>query len=336
METIGAAERATPLIAVARADNGDAVALLPLARRRIGPLRVASFQGGRMANYRMGLFREPERWTRAEIEALLREVARKASLDLFAFVQQPFAWRGKANPMRELGGDPSPSFGYATHLGADPAAWLAAHYSADARKKRRSKTRKLLAFGPVAFRRAETSEEKRLAFAALLAQKRARFSALKQPNEFDHPAVEAFLARLAGGAAGFEWFVATAGERVVSVLGGFASERQFSGLVLSHDASAEIAPTSPGEWLVQAMAAQCAARGFDTLDFGVGEARYKAEACEIVVAQFDTAFAATWRGHLGAVLFRCGRRLKRRIKQSPRLFDAARRIQRFLVTPRVR
>ena len=85
METIGAAQGATPLIALARDAQGEPVALLPLARSRVGPLHIASFQGGRMANYQMGLFRDLERWTRADLEQLLRNVARQAGLDLFVF-----------------------------------------------------------------------------------------------------------------------------------------------------------------------------------------------------------------------------------------------------------
>ncbi len=185
MDTIGDAQGATPLIAFARDAQGEPIALLPLARRRVGPLRIASFQGGRMANYQMGLFREPERWTRADLERLLRNVARLAGVDLFVFAQQPMVWRDRANPMRELGGAASPSFAHMSRLDGDYARWLAAHYSADARKKRRAKSRKLAAFGEIALRRAHSPQERRAALETLLAQKRSHLTSLRLPNDFD-------------------------------------------------------------------------------------------------------------------------------------------------------
>ncbi len=152
-------------------------------------------------------------------------------------------------------------------------------------------------------------------------------------------AVEAFLLRLAGDdadAAGFQWIVATVADRIISVLGGFEREGRFSGLVFSHDDFADVAPGSPGEWLVQGLIEDSFRRGLKEFDLGVGEARYKSSACEIVEPQFDTAFAVTLVGRAGAVAFRMARGLKRRIKQSPRLLGAARALQRLFVRPPVR
>ena len=58
-------------------------------------------------------------------------------------------------PCRELGGAASPSFAHMTRLDGDYPRWLAAHYSADARKKRRAKTRRLAAIGEIALRRGQ-------------------------------------------------------------------------------------------------------------------------------------------------------------------------------------
>jgi CelD/BcsL family acetyltransferase involved in cellulose biosynthesis len=338
METIGAARGAEPLIALTRGPDGGPAALLPLSRSRFGLVHAAGFQGGRMANYQMGLFREPERWTRADVERLLKGAARAGGVDLFMFAQQPGEWRGRPNPMHTLGGDPSPSFAYSTRLGKDYAAWLAAHYSGGARKKRRSKTRKLQPLGAVALRRPETPADRRAAFDTLLAQKSARMAERELPNEFDDPAVVAFVARLDAERAvtGFEWRLGLVGERIVSVYGGLARDGRLSGLVFSHDISADIAPGSPGEWLMLALADEAIGLGFDELDLGVGEARYKTEVCEIVEPLFDTAYPVTAIGILGAAAYRLQRRLKRRIKQTPALFDAARALQRFIVRPPAR
>jgi CelD/BcsL family acetyltransferase involved in cellulose biosynthesis len=191
----------------------------------------------------------------------------------------------------------------------------------------------LQALGEVKRHRAETPAERREAYEALIAQKRARMTALALPNEFDDPAVAAFIGRLSdldGAGTGFEWHVARAGERIVSVYGGFERQGRLSGLVFSHDVSPDVAPASPGEFMVLSLAEHAFARGLEMLDYGVGEARYKTESCEIVEDLFDTAFAANVMGLAGAAAFRLARRVKRHVKQTPRLFDAARAVQRMM------
>ena len=62
--------------------------------------------------------------------------------------------------------------------------------------------------------------------------------------------------------------------------------------------------------MVQAVVADAIARGFAEFDLGVGEARYKDEACEIVEPLFDSAFAVTLKGRLAAWAFLAARRAK--------------------------
>jgi CelD/BcsL family acetyltransferase involved in cellulose biosynthesis len=341
METEGAALRATPLIAVARSPQGEVIALAPLCRFRRGPLSVAEFIGGRMANYQMGLFRDPENFGREDLEILLKSVAKQAALDLFLFRHQPFAWRGRPNPFATLPGRPSPSFAFATELVGDFETWTRLHYSTAARKKRRAKTRKLEALGLVSHVRAQSETERRDAIAAFLEQKRARMLELALPNEFDQPATRALVADLSGlegsgGDAGFELHFVRAGERIVSVYAGLLRHGRLSGLLFSHDVAPEVSAASPGEFLIHGLVQDAYARGLESLDFGVGEARYKSEACEIVEPLFDSAFAATLMGRLGASLYLIARKAKRRIKQTPKLFDRARSVQRWLFRRRAR
>ena len=163
-------------------------------------------------------------------------------------------------------------------------------------------------------------------------------AALDLFNEYDDPAVANFIFQLSEleENAGFEWHVAIAGERIVSVFAGLLRAGRLSGLFFSHDTAPEVASTSPGELMVLSLAEQAIARGLDTLDFGVGEARYKSESCEIEEPMLDAAFPATVIGFAGAAAFLLARRFKRRIKHSPRLFEAARSVQRLLFRRRAR
>jgi CelD/BcsL family acetyltransferase involved in cellulose biosynthesis len=83
---------------------------------------------------------------------------------------------------------------------------------------------------------------------------------------------------------------------------------------------------------VQAVVADAIARGFCEFDLGVGEARYKNEACEAVEPLFDSAFGVSARGRLAAWAFLAGQRAKRAIKQSPRLKALHTRLRRARAT----
>ena len=80
---------------------------------------------------------------------------------------------------------------------------------------------------------------------------------------------------------------------MVATFGALAAGDRLSGLFLSNDGDAEIARSSPGELIVREVVRDAIARGFKTFDLGVGEARYKNEACEAEEPLFDGAFAAT-------------------------------------------
>jgi CelD/BcsL family acetyltransferase involved in cellulose biosynthesis len=79
--------------------------------------------------------------------------------------------------------------------------------------------------------------------------------------------------------------------------------------------------------MVQAVVREAIARGLKTFDLGVGEARYKDEACEAEEELFDSAVGITALGRLAALAFRLRQRAKRRIKHSPRLFSLFNRLR---------
>jgi CelD/BcsL family acetyltransferase involved in cellulose biosynthesis len=74
-ETVGLASGIEPFIVVAKDASGLPSALLPLARRRLGPLALAIFPGGRDSNFNLGLFRPGRLWGAGEVRSLLRQRA---------------------------------------------------------------------------------------------------------------------------------------------------------------------------------------------------------------------------------------------------------------------
>jgi len=317
--TIGAAEGATPLIVVARDEAGRPVALLPFARTSRGPLRFAVFVGGKDSNFNLGLFRSGETWSLDNIAALLAAAARQARprLDAFLLCNQPLSWGDVANPLAAGETQPSPSFAYASALPGEFSVWLDARASKDAKKKMRKKRARLEATAPVVHRRAAGAPEIDRALAAFHAERRARTAALGVPDPYASAAAQAFLAQLARDGA-LELHTLSHGDRIIGVFGALPGVSRQSGLFIGHDGDPEIARSSPGEIMVQAVVADAIARGFAEFDLGVGEARYKDEACEIVEPLFDSAFAFTLKGRLAAWVFLAARRAKRAVKHSPR------------------
>jgi len=318
--TIGAAEGATPLIVVARDEAGQPVALLPFARAARGPLRFAVFLGGKDSNFNLGLFRSGAAWSSDDVAALLAAAATQARprLDAFLLKSQPLHWSGVANPLAECKRQPSPSFAYASALPADFSVWLDARASKEAKKKMRKKRARLEATAPLIHNRAAREQQIDSAFAVFHAERRARAEAVGAPDPYASPAAQAFLVQLARDGV-LELHTLSHGDRVIAVFGALPGAARQSGLFIGHDGDPEIARSSPGEIMVQAVVADAIARGFTEFDLGVGEARYKDEACEIVEPLFDSAFAFTLKGRLVAWGFLAARRIKRSVKHSPRI-----------------
>jgi len=335
-QTIGAAGGVTPWIVVARDERGAVRALLPLGRLRRGPIRWAAFLGGRLANFQMGLFRAGVEWTQADLVALLREAASRANprIDAYMLANQPFVWGGVRNPLASLGARPSPSCAYSSALPDSFPVWRDAHFSKATQKKLRKKARRLELIGPLAHLRAGGADEARAVIDAFLPQKRARMRALGLPNEFDGEPTTALLTRLSGGDPPLlELHALRVGERIVATFVGFSDGVRLSGLFLSHDMDPAVAASSPGELLIVEVVRDAIERGLAAFDLGVGEARYKNECCETTEALFDSVLAVSFSGRAVAAAFLAGRRVKQRIKQSPRLFRLALRARRFVAWP---
>jgi CelD/BcsL family acetyltransferase involved in cellulose biosynthesis len=334
LATIGAARRVAPLIVVARDAAGAVAALLPLGVRAVGPLRLASFIGGKDANFNLGLFQQGAVWSPQDLAALLMAAAHAARprVDAFLFVNQPGDWQGASNPFAARPRQPSPSFAYKSALPGDFAAWVNAHASNDAQKKLRKKAKRLEAMGPVAHRRAADAREADRLLAAFFVQKNARMRALGVSDAYEAPEARAFLSGLAhcgleAGAPRLELHGLYVGDRVVATFGALAAGDRLSGLFLSNDGDLEIARSSPGELIVQAVVRDAIARGFNTFDLGVGEARYKNEACEAEEPLFDGAFGVTALGWVAAQAFLVRQGLKRRVKRSPQVLALLRRLR---------
>jgi CelD/BcsL family acetyltransferase involved in cellulose biosynthesis len=335
LETIGRRKGVSPFIIVARDQNGTATALLPFGAMLWGPVRVATFLGGKDSNFNLCLFRPGLDVGRDGLIDLLNRAAALASPGIAGYLclNQPQEWGGIQNPFVLLGGQPSPSFGHKTDLGGDFANWLNTHYSRTSHKKLRRKSHHLNAIGPVRHTIASDAASAEAILEAYCAQKDVRMRALGLSRLWDRASALRFLTQLSpatpGGRA-LELHALHCGDRLVAVFGGLAYADRFCGAFISYDSDPRIARCSPGELLLNEIVRNLIERGFATFDLGVGEARYKSHCCEIEEPLFDSFVATSFVGRpLGAWLL-ARLRVKRSLKQTPPIWDLLKTLRRKL------
>lgn len=321
---------ATDAFRVVEIDAAGGSVLLPLEAGRLGPFRVADIAGGKQASFHGVAMRGEPILPPDAFRAALREAGEALGLDAFTFRDAPISWLGEAHPFASLAARPSPSAGWAVTLEAECETLFARLSNREDRKKQRYKANKLAQIGPVTGGWITDEAEISEALTKLFAWKAARFGAVGIDNPFEDPAMQAFLrAGSAGRQAPLRIFALSAGERLVAVMVCAIDGRACSGMVNAHDPDPEIAKTSPGEQLLMHLLRRLCAEGFRQFDLGIGEARYKAHFCPEPVALIDAALAISAKGRLAALLFVAMRRLKRRVKQDPRLWALVMRYRRW-------
>lgn len=324
-DTLAPASGETIVVVAAHDAAGAMTALLPLALSRQSGLRIASFAGGKHANFHMPLIARSAlaAFDGAACRTLLRKAADAlGGIDVFAFTNQPAEWQGQANPFAALGGRPSPSNAYRLALDVNADDVLRKIMSSESRKKLRKKERRLEEIGPISARRASTPEEVEAILAAFFAQKAERFEQMGIEDPFATPAARAFLreaslAGLAEGAPAIELYGLCVGGQILATFAGTANGHRFCGMVNSFSPDPEVARSSPGEvLLVNVIQAQCN-RGLETFDLGVGEAAYKSTVCDAVDELSDSFVPMTAAGALYATAATSVRGLKRWVKHTP-------------------
>ncbi|MCJ2121955.1 GNAT family N-acetyltransferase [Methylobacterium sp. J-077] len=319
-------------ILVLRDAEGRARILLPLVLERTFGMTVARIVGETHANYHMPLFatRDAAAIAPGEVTAALIRAGRPAGIDVFALQHQPRMWEGAANPFAE-GGEPEASDAYGLMLGPDPESTIRRVFSADARKKLRSKEKRLIgAQGALAYRRAETPEEAARYLAAFYAHKAVRFAGMGIADPYAAEPIRRFLSAAASGAEpAVEIHALCLAEsgRVLATFGGAVSDHRFSGMMTAFDPDPDIARFSPGDLLLQHLVGDQTARGRQGFDLGVGEARYKASICDETIGLVETIVPVSLRGRAYGLAKLGLTRAKRRIKRDPRLYAVVARLR---------
>lgn len=328
-EQIGAKEGVAPIISVAFDANGEPLCLLPLGKFTRGPFPVARFLAGKHANYNFGLWKRSAAFARDFVQALFHALA-KAEPELAALElhNQPFSWHGAENPLLTFPHQPSPSTGYRLKLGAPGEAVLARQLTSGYRGRIRSKEKKLAKLKGYRYFVAATPEEIQRCMDAFFVQKREYMAAMKIPNPFDEPEVQAFL-RAAAKTGVLEIHALECESEILALYATVVDGKRVSTMIGSYTAS-ENSRRSPGIITLSHAVANAAGRGIEIMDLGVGEAEYKFVYCDEKEELFDSFIPLSSAGHALVPLLRAQAGLKRFVKSTPALWRAAKTVRGLL------
>ncbi|HUG60767.1 MAG TPA: GNAT family N-acetyltransferase [Methylomirabilota bacterium] len=323
-----------PLVVAGRRAGALAM-VLPLVTRRIGPIRIAEFAGGSHANYNTGLF-DKAIWPALDGSLATRVRAAVADarrdVDMLRLGYQPVQMRGHANPLLDETSRPAPHFAYDLSLDGDFEAVLQRHKGSKKRKRLRSHAKAFADVGGYRVEIAGDVDSAKAVVRAFLDQKAARLAAQGLPNVFGLPGTAEFLLDLvergAANGGGLIDCYALRHEEGISATGIALPYAGAQFFVMNSFADDRFARVSPGEITLHHIIADAAARGFDTFDFGIGDARYKRSWCDREVELAETVMPLTAKGALAARLHAFGRRTRTVIRNNPTLHRLAQRFRR--------
>ena len=322
-----------PLIVLGYAPSGALLFLWPFETAKLAGIGVLNWLGEDHANYNMGLFApEAASFTKDDISALLREVARQTGAAAAILTAQPFVWDGIANPFAKLSHQSAPSSGYAVKLG-DFAALYATRFSKRSRGTLERKERKLAESGAIVYGWAETRDERLALLDIFFAQKSRQLAAMGVKDVFDAHARAFFrdLALLEGdNPSRLRLGYLKVDGTVLATFSGTLCHNRLC-VALSSLAEGERQRQSPGALLLKHQIEEASAKGIAFYDIGVGAARHKDEWCDVVQKLFDSFIAFKPHGLLLTLPLAGKARLKRAIKTNRHVWPLAQRLRRSLL-----
>ncbi|HLF11875.1 MAG TPA: GNAT family N-acetyltransferase, partial [Gammaproteobacteria bacterium] len=223
---------------------------------------------------------------------------------------------------------------YRLRLGESGNEVFARLFSSNMRSRLRRKERRLQQLPGYRFFRAETAAEVDRLLDSFFAQKKTRFSTQGIRNVFDEPGVEDFIREachsgLTAGRPVIELHALEYDSEMLALRACVTHDGRFSCMFNSFTLS-EHARHSPGQVLTAKVVADCADRGLDFFDLGVGEADYKSMFCDEVEPLFDSFLPLSPRGRLAAAAARAAYAVKGRIKRTPALWTAVQLYRRLI------
>jgi CelD/BcsL family acetyltransferase involved in cellulose biosynthesis len=248
----------------------------------------------------------------------------KLRFDLINLTKMPETVGAQANPMLQLPVTVHPSGAYLTHLSDDWETFYAAKRSSATRRRDRTKRKRLAEFGEVRLVNPQSDDDTLATLDTLMTQKARSFAHMGVANLFAKPGYADFYRALATDPATQHLVHVSridVGTTSAAVNLGLTYRDRYYHLLASYD-DGDVSRFGPGAAHLHDLLRLAIERGFRIFDFTIGDERYKRDWCDSELKLYDYIAAANWRGTLMAAPMRAAQHLKRRIKQTPALWNA--------------
>jgi CelD/BcsL family acetyltransferase involved in cellulose biosynthesis len=324
---VGVAEGHEPRIVAGFDAQGRPLCILPFAVAQESGTRIARFMGGKHCNFNMGLWhRDAAAPGRPELRALLSPLSAHG-VDMLALTQQIHRWQGRDNPFQAL--PRQASINDCPMLPLAPGASETDRISGSTRRRLKTKERKLQALKGYRYLRATTQAEVDRALEAFFRVKPQRMALQNLPDVFAEPGVAELVREICDVSRGEPQVVIhmlDCDDEVIAMFTGVEDGARFSMMFNTYTLS-ENARYSPGLILIRHIIDHYAARGFTSLDLGVGGDHYKTIFCKDHEELFDSFIPLTARGWPMATALSLAARAKHAVKRSSVLMPLAKRVR---------
>jgi CelD/BcsL family acetyltransferase involved in cellulose biosynthesis len=320
-------------LAIAAIRRGDQpVALLPLVIKRRFGVRVATMLGTASSNSDWLIALPQFKPDAATLRGLLQRICQAAGgADLLILSNQPARWQGMANPVLALNSAPGASNLYVATIGPTPAPYIEHRLTTKRRNNITRGMRRLAEnHGPLRTVRVDDLATLEAAHQVFLEQRGARFGEMGVRNIFAEDGFVRFFKLLAPAGFGQRrpalcLHLLYAGDEIVATCWGAMSGNHYSQYINS-TSSGPASQYSLMAILIGTVMDDLTQSGIVTMDLGLGDFAYKTEWTEPQPV-YHSVIALTPQGRLAAGIAAMRDAAKRRIKQTPWLWDVTKRLR---------
>ena len=332
-QQIGRRDGVRPAIAVGRYGDGETAFLLPLCVVPGLSTRRLCWLGQELCDYHAPLlapdfsqYVTPDRFL-AAWRQLQDQMQRDPLLnyDWIEFEKMPQTIGGQINPFTYLGVTANASGAHLLQLGDDWEKFYAAKRSSATRRRDRAKLRHMSEYGEVRFITASDADDARHTLETLMEQKSRSLARRGIADIFAPAGHREFYLDVASNPktrhlvhiSRVEIGTTCAAANLGIVFGDC-----YYHVLASYD-DGEISHYGPGAFHLRELMAHAIGLGLKRFDFTIGDEPYKLDWSDTDLKLYDYVAAVTWRGLPACWSSRVRRRIKRFIKQTPQVWDAA-------------
>ncbi len=330
---IGRRDGVRPAIAVGRYGDGETAFLLPLCVVPGLSTRRLCWLGQELCDYHAPLlapdfsqYVTPDRFL-AAWRQLQAQMQRDPLLnyDWIEFEKMPQTIGGQINPFTYLGVTANASGVHLLQLGDDWEKFYAAKRSSATRRRDRAKLRHMSEYGEVRFITASDADDARHTLETLMEQKSRSLARRGIADIFAPAGHREFYLDVASNPKTRHLVHISRveiGTTCAAATLGIVFGDCYYHVLASYD-DGEISHYGPGAFHLRELMAHAIGLGLKRFDFTIGDEPYKLDWSDTDLKLYDYVAAVTWRGLPACWSSRVRRRIKRFIKQTPQVWDAA-------------